>query len=186
MVGSSDPRSAISDQLTTGPAPRRGAFTLVEVLIVVLMLGILFGLALPQMGDSRMLSLREAACLVAADFEFAQNESIAHGDNLRLVKFDTSGNRYWVAAASAPDTPVTDPASGQPLLTVFGSDRATGLAGVTIQSVNLGGDDVLKFNAFGSPDQASDATVTLAIQAAGGTQTLTVRVKAGSGEVTID
>jgi type II secretory pathway pseudopilin PulG len=189
---SSGQRSAISNQQSAA-SRRRGAlgvrrtwaFTLVEALIVVLLLGIVFGLGLPKLGDNRMLSLREAARMMAADIEFAQSESIVHGDDARLVKFDTSNSSYWVAAASAPDTPVTDPSNRRPFLTVFGSGRASSMAGVVIQSVSAGGDAILKFDAYGCPDQATDATVQLAIQAAGGTQTLTVRVKAGSGEVSI-
>ena len=185
MRGSSQ-RSAVSGQPSAWRRRYALAFTLVEVLIVVLLLGVVVGLALPSMGDSRMLRLREAARLLAADLEFAENESIAHGDDLRLVKFDTSNNRYWVASAAAPDTPVTDPSNRQPFLTAFGSGRASGLAGVTIQSVSTGGDAILTFDAYGCPDQATDATVQLAIQAAEGTQTLTVRVKAGSGEVSVE
>jgi Tfp pilus assembly protein FimT len=164
----------------------RSAFTLVELLILVAVVGIVFGLALPMLGDAQTLRLREAARMLAADFEFAQSESVAHGDDPRLVKFDTAGNRYWVAASSAPDTPVTDPSNQQPLLTVFGSGRASGTAGVTLDDVSLGGDSVLLFDAYGGPDQAADATVRLAVQAAGGAQTLTVRVKAGSGEVSVE
>lgn len=163
----------------------RTAFTLVEALIVALLLGIVIGLAAPSMGDSGTLRLREAARMLAADLEFAQSESIAHGDDPRVVKFDTSNNRYWVAAASAPDVPATDPSNRQPLLTVFGSGRAAEMTGVVIESVSLG-DSVLGFDAYGSPDEATDATIRLAVQAAGGMQTLTVRVKAGSGEISVE
>jgi len=178
-------RSAVSSQRRAAGTRGAPAFTLVEALIIVLMLGIVVGLTLPSMGDDRTLRLREAARMLAADLEFAQNESIAHGDDPRVVKFDTSNNRYWVAAASAPDTPVTDPSNRQPLLTVFGSGRAAETTGVVIESVSLG-DAVLGFDAYGSPDEATDATIRLAAQAAGGTQTLTVRVRAGSGEVGVE
>lgn len=164
---------------------RRRAFTLMEVVIGMLILGIVVGLAVPMLGDTRTLSLREAARLLAADIELAQNESLTHGDDLRLVKFEPSTNSYWVATASAPDTPIADPAGGGQLFTVFGGNRASTLGGVIIQSINLGGDSTLKFDAFGSPDQSTDATITLAIQAAGGTQTLTITIRAGSGEVTV-
>jgi prepilin-type N-terminal cleavage/methylation domain-containing protein len=167
---------------------RPRAFTLVELLIVLAMTGIIVGLVLPTLGDSRMLRLRAAARMLAADLEFAQSESIAHPDNLRLVKFDTSTtpHRYWVAASSAPDTPLADPSNQQPLLNVFGSGRASGTGGVMLQSVNVGGAGVLKFDAYGSPDQTTDATVQLSIQVGSGTQTLTVRAKAGSGEVSVE
>jgi Tfp pilus assembly protein FimT len=192
-VRKSDRQSVVSGQQSTSNAQNStlksqhsAAFTLVEALIVVVLLGITVGVALPMLGDARTLRLREAARMLAADIEFAQSESIAHADDPRLVKFDTGGNRYWVAAASAPDTPLTDTADGQPLLNVFGTGRAEAATGVTIQSISLGGDAILKFDAYGSPDQTTDATVRLAITVAGGTQTLTVRVKTGSGEVGVD
>ncbi|GMU23670.1 MAG: hypothetical protein AMXMBFR13_37480 [Phycisphaerae bacterium] len=154
-----------------------------ELLIVMVVLAIAFGMVLPILGDTRALRLREAARMLAADFEFAQSESITHADNTRLVKFDTSLHRYWIAPSSTPDTPITDPSNGTPLMTQFGTGRAAGTAGVTLQSIaSLGGDGVLKFDAYGTPDQSTDATVTLAT----GGQTMTVRVKAGTGEVSID
>ena len=157
------------------------AFTIMELLMVIVLLGIVFGLTLPMIGDAKELRLREAARMLAGDLELAANESISHGGEPRLVKFDLANNRYWIAAASAPDTPITDPVTKQPFLVSFGTGRASGTAGVTIQSINVGGDDRIRFNAYGSPDQSTDATVTLAC----GPATMTVRVKAGSGEVVI-
>jgi len=156
-------------------------FTLVELLIVIILLGIAAGLALPMLGDSKQLQLREAARLLAADIELTQNESIAHGNDPRLIKFDTANNQYWIAPASAPGTPITDLVRQEPLLVSFGTGRASGLSLVTIQSVNLDGDDELRFDAYGLPDQTTTASVTLAAGAA----TLTVQVAPGSGEVTI-
>jgi len=164
--------------------PRDGwkrAFTLIELLIVLVLLSIAFGLVLPMIGDSKELRLREAARMLAADLEFAQNESISHGDDPRLIKFDTTDHEYWIAAASDPDTPITDSVRKEPFLVSFGTGRAAGTAGVTIQSISLDGDDELRFNAYGAPDQTTDATVTLAC----GPATMTVQVAAGSGEVTV-
>lgn len=159
----------------------RSGFTLVELLIVIVLLAIAAGLALPMLGDSKQLQLREAARLLAADIEFARNESIAHGGDTRLMKFDTNNNLYWIAPASTPDTPITDVVRQEPFLVAFGAGRASSLSLVTIQSISLGGDDELGFDAYGSPDQSTTARVTLAAGAA----TLIVRVAPGSGEVTI-
>ena len=160
---------------------RDRAFTLIELLMVMVLIGIAFGLALPMMGDSKELRLRAAARMLAADIEFAQNESIAHGDDSRLIKFDTTEHEYWIATVSDPDTPITDLVRKEPFLVSFGTGRASGTSGVTIQSISLGGDDELRFNAYGVPDQTTDASVTLAC----GPATMTIQVAAGSGEVSI-
>jgi len=149
--------------------------------MVIVVIAIAFGLTLPLMGDSKELRLQAAARLLAGDLEFTQNESITHGDDPRLIKFDTDNNQYWIAAASDVDTPITDPVRKEPLLVSFGTGRASGSSGVTIQSISLGGDDELRFNAYGAPDQAAAATVTLAC----GPATMTVQVAPGTGEVTI-
>ena len=157
------------------------AFTLVELMIVIVLIGIVLGLAMPMVGDRNSLRVREAAKMLAADIEFAHNESITHGEDSRLIKFNTVNHKYWIAAASDPDTPITDPARKEPFLVSFGSGRASGTSGVTIQSISLGGDSELHFNAYGVPDQTTDATGTLAA----GSISMTIQVDAASGEVTI-
>lgn len=158
-------------------------FTLIELMIVMVIIGIAFGLALPFIGDSKELRLREAARMLAADLEFAQSESIAHPDNLRIVKFNSSTSEYWITSVSASptDTPITDPARNTPFLVQFGIGRAEGIGGVTIASYSLGGDNAICFDAYGAPDQTTTASITLAC----GPETVTVQIAPGSGEISI-
>jgi len=172
-----NPQSTIRNPQSRVPR----AFSIIELLIVITLLGIAFGLAIPTMGDSKELKLQEAAKMLAADFEFAQNDSISHASDPRLVKFNTTTHQYWIAAVSAPDTPITDPVTNSPYLLAFGTGRGAGTSGVTIQSISVGGDTELRYDAYGTPDQSTNATVTLAC----GPATMTVQVAAGSGEVTI-
>jgi prepilin-type N-terminal cleavage/methylation domain-containing protein len=159
----------------------RHAVTLVELLIVIVVIAIMFGLAVPTPAESRNLKVQQGARMLMADIEFAQNESIAHPDAPRVIKLNTSNNTYWIAAAATPDTAITDPISGGAYLVSFGTGRGAGLTSMTIQSYSLGGDAVLGFDAYGVPDQSTSATITL--QCGGVTKTL--QVAAGTGEVTI-
>ena len=161
--------------------PDGRAFTLVEMLIVIVILGITFAVALPMIGDSKQLRLQEAAKMLVADIEFAQNESITHAEDTRLIKFDTTNDRYWIAAASAPATPITDIIRQEPFLVTFGTGRAAGATNVQIRSVSVGGDDQLGFDRYGAPDQTTNASVTLGA----GSQRMIIQIKAGTGEVSV-
>lgn len=163
----------------------RRAYTLIELLIVIVLITIAFGLTLPTIGDSKELRLREAARLLAADIEFAQSESIAHpGDNdRRVVAFDTTNNRYWIAPRSDTSVAaaVTDIVIQAPFVVQFGAGRAASLHGVTLQSVSVGTNDELRLDPYGVPEQGSDATVTLQC----GPATMTVTVDGSTGEVSV-
>jgi prepilin-type N-terminal cleavage/methylation domain-containing protein len=157
------------------------AFSLVEMLIVIMVLAILAAVVVPLSGSTEATRLMAAARLLVVDIEFAQHLSITHPDDPALLKIDQANNRYWVAQASDVDTPVTDPGSLKPLLGQFGAGRGTPYTGVTIQSYSLDGDEELHFSGVGLPDQTSDATVVLA----SGVHTMTITVAATSGEVSV-
>ena len=159
---------------------RVAAFTLIEVLIVVVMLGIVAALALPMTGAAGATKAIAAGRLLQADLEYAQHESIAHPDDPCLLKVDRTNQRYWIARASDVNTPIADPAGQGTFLVVFGGGRAHMLAGVTIDSYSLDGDNELRFDAFGQPDQTAAATVVLACDSV----TMTLSVDPISGEVT--
>ncbi len=159
----------------------RHAFTLIEVMIVVVVLAILAALAAPMFGQAHETTLRTAAQLLAADLAYAQIESIAHGDDPRIVTFDSVAHRYFIAAQSAPATPITNPVGNVPYEVVFGQGRAATMAGVTIQGYALNGDAVLGFGLYGQTDQSDVATITLALLG----RSVTVSVDPISGEATV-
>lgn len=150
-------------------------------MIVVAIVAIAAALVVPRFGDSSVTRLRAAAKLVAADMAFAQVGSIAHADDLRVVVFHADGGGYFIAAASDPAMPITNPVGNVPYRVTFGQGRAQALAGVVITATGVGGDDQLQFGAYGQLDQPAAATVTLTAGAA----SLTVTLDPVSGEATI-
>ena len=160
---------------------RARAFTLVELIIVVAVLAIAAGLAVPMFSQTSAEKLRAAANVLAADLAFTKVESIAHGDDLRVIVFNSTDDQYHIAAASDDATPITNPITRQPYLVSYGSGSVSSLTDVTIDSYSLDGDDRLGFNIYGGTDQATDATITLECDG----KTITVTVNPGTGETTI-
>jgi prepilin-type N-terminal cleavage/methylation domain-containing protein len=160
---------------------RPAGFTLVEVIIVVLVLAIAAALAVPMMGNTAPNKLKAAASMLAADLAYAQVESIAHGDDTRLLVFDNPSDSYHIAATSDPATPITNPITKRPYLVDYGSGTAESLVGVTINSYSLNGDDRLGFDIYGALDQPTDATITLGCDGL----TVTITADANTGETVI-
>ena len=158
--------------------PPTAGFTLVRVLIVVIVIGIVAALALPMLGQTHTTRLSAAARLLMADLAFAQTESITHPDDPCVVVFDQPANTYTVARASAPTTPITDPADDKPYVTQFGLGRAAELSAVTIGGYSLDGDDRIAFGPYGQLDQTTSASITLQ----SGAHTLTIQIDPVSGE----
>lgn len=144
---------------------------------------ILAGIVVPMAGDSGTTRLRQAANLVAADLAFAQVDSITHSDDPRLFVLDAQANSYYLAAASDPEVPLTNPVGKQPYEVIFGQGRAAAMQGVTITDFDLGPDDdvELQFGQYGQLDQTTAATITLS---AGG-KSITLTIDPVTGETAI-
>lgn len=149
------------DRTVSGRSLR--AYTLIEVMIVVFILGVVAAMALPMLGETRSARLQAAAELLAADVNFAQLDSVAHSDDPRLIVFNTASHSYYLATVSTPERPMTHPVGKGPYLVQFGVGRAAESAGVRIVALSVGGDDQLRFGTFGQLDQAAPATVTLGL-----------------------
>ena len=154
---------------------------MVELLIVVVLMGIAAALAVPMLSGTDATRLQAAARLLMADLGFAQVESITHAGNPCVVTFDTATATYTIARASTPTTPITNPGDNRPYTTQFGTGRAAQMAGVTIQSYSLDGDDKLGFGIFGETDQTAPATITLQ----SGGSTITIQVDSATGETSL-
>jgi type II secretion system protein H len=71
------------------------AFTLVEVLIVLMVIGIIAAIAVPLYVSAASTQLRTAANMIASDLEYAKSMSISTGQSHSIV-FDTTAESYSI------------------------------------------------------------------------------------------
>ena len=146
--------------------PRRAsalspAFTYIELVVVLVCLAIAAVLVLPGLASAGSAELRGAADSLVSDLEYAQQQSMAHGDDCRVVMFDLAKNSYWIAPASTPATAIPHPVDRQPFLNRFGQGRYAHFKNVVIDSCDVGGDTKLGFKSLGQLDQSTPAKITL-------------------------
>lgn len=164
------------------PRVRIRAFTLIEVLLIVLLLAVTAALAAPMFSGDDATKLRAAAQVLIADLAFAQMESIAHGDDPRVVVFDTVNHGYYIAAESDDETPITNPVGNLPYQVRFGQGAAANWAGVTISTLELDDeDDILGFGIYGQLDQPDPAAITLSCNSS----TITITLDPVTGEASV-
>ncbi len=137
------------------------AFTLIEMMIVVVVVAILTALALPDEGSSAALEGKLAAERLDGDVAYCRSCSIVRPDDPMIIKFDPQNNRYWIARKSNPDTPVPHPVTKEPYLVQFGDAEGSSGRNVTLVGVGLDGDYELGFDATGSIDQSTPAAIQL-------------------------
>ena len=159
-------------------------FTLIEVIMVIVILGIIAWIAFPQVSPFGEITLRAAAHRVAADLRYAQAQAISHRQ-VHGVLFDPVAESYWVYAP-IPATPVVDPASRGKTLRVDFTTR-TEYRGVTILSASFGTTPGVRFDYFGVPRDTAGvdlaATGRVILTASG--QLDTIDVSPETGKVTV-
>lgn len=151
----------------------RFGFTLVEILFVVLILGIVAALVVPQVGSSATFEVQGAARTVVADLLFAQNDAIAN-QTTRKVVFDTVNNRYRVTD-NAGNT-LSAPWLGGTYQVPFGTgSRFPAAALGTVSFTNT----TISFDELGAPSSGGTIDITA------GTQRYRVTVTAITGRISV-
>jgi prepilin-type N-terminal cleavage/methylation domain-containing protein len=165
-------------------------FTLIEILVVVVILGIASAVIIPQLGSRDDINAAAAARLVMADIIYAQNSAIVQQKKF-YIDFSTA-NRYAIYDDSSLSTPIKHPIRHDAFITLFGQ-RGTPTQMVSTGDVNFGGYKVLQFDELGTPsgfDPVSKNEFPLTatagtVQVKSGTYTLTLQVQPYTGEISV-
>ncbi len=181
--------------------------TLIEVLLVVALMAILAGLAIPNANPSILEQLRSSASIVAADLAYARSQSVTYGDNKFCMTFSTDGGEYEIkydGANPALDDVLQNPfdngsSSTNRYLVVLADLPSLGpqvhLAAVStidaegeplssVSDVYFGslGDT---YNSDGT-SRPEDTRIWLAVGTGTATRTITVRVNSVTGLATVE
>ncbi len=185
----------MSDSMTT----QRSGFTLIEILVVVVILGIASAIVIPQIGARGDLKASAGARVIMADLMYAQNRAIAT-QTWHYVKFDTAGNRYSVldrVPMNGGDRIITNPVSKSAFTTTLGGAN-TALADISLGSAAFNGVDpayrpefTIGFDELGTPWvycydlNAVDEMLDGAIVVQSGAFNVTVTIERYTGEIRV-
>jgi prepilin-type N-terminal cleavage/methylation domain-containing protein len=183
---------------------RNRGFTLVEILVVVVIIGIAAAVIVPQMGTRDDLKAAAAARMLMADLIYAQNRAISTQTRYYLT-FDTVSvpQTYRVVSSMNPVTDITHPVTKASTYQVkFGRGAPADTPGITpgmdqcgLGAVNIEGHTAIGFDELGVPcywNSATNQPVPLTvgggstIEVKCGTFTLTVIVEPYTGEIKVN
>lgn len=139
--------------------PRR-AYTLVELLVVILILGILGTMVVPTVSGSNVLRTQAAVRAIVADITFAQSDALSYQSS-RAVMFDETENRYTLievngSTLDADADALYDPQGPDQRYRVDLDDLDFG--GAVIENVSFNGGSDLIFDELGGPTPAAGDT----------------------------
>lgn len=175
---------------------RNRAFTLVEILVVVVILGLISAVIIPQLGGRSDLVASAAARQVMSDIGFAQNRAITTQSPVYVLftpATTTSAGGYSVMAA-LPSTVLTHPIDKQPWTVTFGGTGAVGGGSwgtVRMDSADFDGSRALMFDESGAPMMiAASGGVSSplnngSVRVSCNGQALTIRVEPLTGTLTV-
>lgn len=157
---------------TKRPAAVRHAFTMIELIIVIAIIGIAAVVVVPQIGRTDTFEVQGAARALISDLLYAQNDAIGQQATRRVI-FDITNNSYRLTDGSN----VTLPAKW--LGGSYQVDLADSFSQVAIDSVSFTSGTV-SFDELGSPSEGGTIDLT-----AGG-QRYRITVTAFTGRVTVE
>jgi len=160
-----------------------GAFTLIEVLMVVFIMAIGALLAIPMISSGADFQLRAAANIIAADLEYAKSLAITNQDNY-LIIFDAANESYELQDSNSDV--VADPVRASGGISVdFANDSR--FRQVDIETVSFDSTDTVIFDYLGAPYNGDfDSLSSSSIVLKAGDHTVTITVAPVTGYVTIE
>ena len=170
-------------------------FTLVEILIVIVIMGISAAVMLPLLGSNTGFQLQASKRDLNSIIQYTQNLAITKQQKYQIV-FDTIGNKFAVSdeAGNLIDDPGKTAPSGTTEPEKYKLRRLYGqndnYSRVVLTSALFDGTAILWFDSLGIPnsgdieDNTPLASGTITLTA--GNNTMTLKVEPVSGKITIE
>jgi len=182
---------------------RRRAYTLIELLIVVAILGISSVLLIPRLVDADTFSVQAAVRSVVADITYAQTDALAM-QSIRRVQFlrDDDDRLHGYAILAPSDQALYDGAfnpdtaeylehetavdTGGWFIVDF--DRDSRFSGVEIESVDFNGRDWMAFDDLGGPLGAGGQPLVAGgeVRMRGQSGAYLIRLSGFTGKITVE
>lgn len=162
-------------------ASRRRAYTLVELLVVVAILGLAASIVGPAMGGTGVLRVQAAVRTIVADITEAQSEALAFQKGRAIVFYPTENRWVIVEVNGAVLDPVLD-------LLRSGGFRGAEFGDSKLASVNFDGAATLIFDEMGAPVTTPGGNIpgsSGVIKVTGSAQEFTITIEAYTGRVTV-
>jgi type II secretion system protein H len=172
---------------------RRAAagFTLIEILVVVVILGIVAAVIVPQLNSRDDLKAASAARALTADLIYAQNLAITR-QQMIYVTFDAAAETYKMVDSLSPENVLTHPVLLSPYLVSLGANATMPqLRTTVIDTASFDGQSIIGFDEMGVPHGVTSAGVASAMTAGSiaitcGSTTMTVTVEPYTGSITVN
>lgn len=140
---------------------RPAGFTLIELVAIIVLVGIMAGVALPSLSNLAGTRSGAAGKQLLRDLTFAQQRALTTG-TVSWVVFNT-GAGTWSILAENPASPgragatvITDMATGKPFVTTVGVNE---YVGVSMTACNFDGATEVGFNWLGKPLNSTGAAL---------------------------
>ncbi len=153
------------------------AFTIVEIIIVVIILSIASLIAIPMLSSAADTQVRSAANVLAADLEYAKNLAISRQKNYSIV-FNAAANTYEIQD-DAGDV-IEHPMTGKSYTVNFSTESR--LSRVEIGSVSFDSSSTLTYDYLGSPYNGASTPLNsgqIVLEADNYSTTITVQAVTG-------
>lgn len=88
-------------------ASREAGFTLIELGLVILILGVILAITLPRLGNRAYAQLDSETRKLALAFRYLRHAAILNGRTYRLM-YDLDSRSYWAEVSQVTEAPVLD------------------------------------------------------------------------------